>query len=440
MAVQVSAIGILAAGSMPLPDYPDGNRRVVESLDSLAISAPRTRSVRQRDRTDYGEIGVNGQCGSNVTRIAVRATPVSGYTGTGTGWQVIDDAPVNGTFAGKLRLKGGWYDLNFIAYTGTGRVIVATGMVARVGVGEVFVTAGQSNSANYGEPGLKAADDRISSCDLTGNWSHAVSPLPVASGNGGSPWPPFGDELARLLDVPVGVISLGVGSTQVSQWVPGAAYYNRIRDALQLLGTNGCRAVLWHQGESDGSSGTLASDYAQRLQSIITQSRLDAGFAVPWGVAIASWLPDTSDASALQVQAGQWMVISNTPGVFKGAETDSFHLMGYLYDGIHFNTNGLKAHGAQWAEIVRRYAFPKPQSPVLVSIAAADSNAFNVSWNVETNLTCELQYAANLADTPLLWTSVGDWIFTSNNSQTVLGAAAGQPAGFYRIVFPHTDY
>ena len=243
-----------------------------------------------------------------------------------------------------------------------------------------------------------------------------------------------------MLDVPVGIISLGVGSTQVSDWVPGTAYYNRIRDALQLLGTNGCRAVLWHQGESDSAGGTLTSEYALKLQSIIAQSRLDAGFDVSWGVAIASWLPGASDASALQVQAGQWMVISNTPGVFKGAETDSFHLTGYLYDGIHFNTAGLKAHGAQWAELVRRYAFPKPQVPVLMSITAADSETFNFSWSAEPDLTCELQHAANLSDTPPFWTPAGDWIFTTNSSPVVSVTAEGQPAGFYRVVFPHTDY
>jgi hypothetical protein len=73
---------------------------------------------------------------------------------------VLDSAPTNGSFRGKLRLKGGWHDLSVIAYAGS--TAMATSMVQRVGVGEVFVPAGQSNAANYGQPRLNAMDDRVS--------------------------------------------------------------------------------------------------------------------------------------------------------------------------------------------------------------------------------------------------------------------------------------
>jgi hypothetical protein len=410
----------------------------VPPAGNLAITAPVSRSVRQRDRTNYGDLTVRGQCGTNITRLEVQATPRSGYSGTATNWQVLDSAPTNGNFHGQLRLKGGWYDLSVIAYAGS--TAVATGMVQRVGVGEVFVTAGQSNAANYGQPGLNAMDDRVSAGDLSGNWVHADAPMPVAAGTGGSPWPPFGDALAGLLDVPVGIIAVAVGSTQVGQWVPGAAYYYLLKNALQLLGTNGCRAVLWHQGESDSIAGTSASSYAQQLQSIISQSRQDAGFDVPWGVAIASYHPSATSATEAPVQAGQWMVITNTPGVYLGAQTDPFHLTGYLYDTVHFNTNGLKAHGAQWAQAVRTNAFPKPQSSLRLSIQPTALNAFGLRWNVDPGLTCQLQCATNLAAAPASWTAIGDWLFASTTNLSATVTPAVTRGGFFRVMLPHTDY
>ena len=45
---------------------------------------------------------------------------------------------------------GGWYQLTVRARTGSRKT--AEQAVDKVGVGEVFVTAGQSNSANFANP------------------------------------------------------------------------------------------------------------------------------------------------------------------------------------------------------------------------------------------------------------------------------------------------
>ena len=63
------------------------------------------------------------------------------------------------------------------------RLVVNQRTVERVGVGEVFVIAGQSNSANYGNPTLSAADDRVSTFNLS-NWRHADDPLADRDGIG----------------------------------------------------------------------------------------------------------------------------------------------------------------------------------------------------------------------------------------------------------------
>jgi hypothetical protein len=139
-----------------------------------------------------------------------------------------------------------------------------------------------------------------------------------------------------------------------------------LQQALQLAGMHGCRAVLWHQGESDSIAGTSAENYAKMLGAAITQSRKDAGWDVPWGVALASFHPAkeaTAERQAAVVE-GQQKVIATVAGVFQGPETDSFHTRGLLKDSVHFNAQGLAAHAQGWADalvpLMEKPAEPKP--------------------------------------------------------------------------------
>jgi len=311
---------------------------------SLQITQPKERVIFQRDEHGVAEVPVaatvaDGQADTIEVRAINRQTQLP----------VTDWAKV--TAGMKLTLPAGWYQLEFRAMkAGTA---VATGTVERVGVGEVFVTCGQSNSANYGNPQQKAHDDRVSSCNFqNGLWQHGDDPQPGASGGGGSPWALLGDLLAKKFDVPVGFICLGVGSTAVSFWTPPGKGYKRLKQALQLTGVNGCRAVLWHQGESDSIAGTSAENYAKMLGEAIAQSRTDAGWGVPWGVALASFHPAPEATAERQaaVVSGQQKVITIVPGVFQGPETDSFHTRGWLAGTVHFNAQGLAAHAQGWAE------------------------------------------------------------------------------------------
>jgi len=338
--------------------YTVKNLQILVRPASLALTAPGPYAVFQRQADGKADVPVTMTYADGVTRIEFRAVPMAGFTGVATDWQSVDVGPGGGTFSTQSSLFGGWYRIEIRAWSGD--TLVSERATPRVGVGEVFVTTGQSNSANHGLPALCPEDERVSAWG-PGGWRFGKDPQPIATGSGGSPWPPLGDELVEQLDVPVGFISVGWGGTRVDEWLPGGTLYPRLADALQLLGPGGLRSVLWHQGESDTIANTTTSEYAERLSTIIAESRLDAGFDVPWGIALVSFVPPTS----AEVLAGQEQVIAQDPLVFLGAETDDLIGVTWRHDGIHFNEAGLREHARRWLTAINAafdFDLPGPRS------------------------------------------------------------------------------
>lgn len=357
----------------------------------LTLTFPPSRYIVQRGAANTGSITVNGSYGPGIDSVEARAVVMSGSnSGSSTGWQSIASSLSGGTFSGNLTNipAGGWYQLEARPVSSglPGPAVV----VEKIGVGDIFVTAGQSNSANYGSPIHTPGDDRVvTRSSVAGpTWQFAQDPQPLAGGNGGSVWSRLGDLLAAELDIPIGFVALGVGSTEASEWLPGSNYYNTLlKAAVQSFPASGFRAVLWHQGESDSIANVDAATHAARLTAIITQSRTDAGWPIPWYVSEASFHPSTNLSQEEKVAAGQRMAIHADPRVFFGAGTDAFHLEdasgGKLSDGIHFNASGLADHAAQWLAILadrssvtpRNGSFEENRTPSIGGLAPLSDGA-----------------------------------------------------------------
>lgn len=341
------------------------------SPSGVALTNPTGRAIFQRNAANLGTIPLSGAFSGSPDRIEARAVVMAGpgNSGLSTAWQTIASSPSGGTFSGALAdvPAGGWYQLEVRSVTGG--VPGTAAVVQKVGVGDIYVTCGQSNSANYGQGGYTASDDRVCARTAVGgsSWILAADPLPIAGGTGGSVWTRLGDLLASAENIPIGFIAVGVGSTQVVEWIPGSSNYNSLlKPAVQSFPSSGFRAVLWHQGESDAIAGTSAATYAGRLNSIIAQSRTDAGWAIPWYVAEAAFHPFTTLSQEEPVTAGQRQVVHGDPLVFLGPTTDAFHLEdaagGKLVDTVHFNNAGLLDHAVQWREILRGTTVPTPRN------------------------------------------------------------------------------
>lgn len=338
----------------------------------LTLAQPTGYSVTQRDNNNLADLRVEGTFTSGVTQVQARVIPRAGEAGVATAWQNIGGSIGGGQFAGQLPgVSGGWYDIEVRALNGTN--VVQTTSMQRVGVGEVFVMAGQSNSANFGGATSPAQSDAVvMRTSYTQNtWAPADDPQPLANGGGGSPWPKLGDLIYDQHDVPVGLISVGVGGSSVQSWKSGQGNYeNRLKPVLQSLGEDGFRAVLWHQGETNSLQGTSANDYQAHLESVIAQSRTDAGFDVQWGVAIASYHPGATAETTAQVALGQQQTIDADPLVFKGAVTDGLITPTYGSGPVHFTTEQLAEHSLRWFNAIEAESIviPEPSSLMLMGL------------------------------------------------------------------------
>ena len=158
--------------------------------------------------------------------------------------------------------------------------------VSDIGIGDVFIIAGQSNAVGQGTSNqaysgsLKATlfansytyenclDPTDSSVDQVDTVS--LDPFPT-----GSVWPLIATEIMADQNVPVMFIPCAKGGTAISQWQPGVNHQDRstlygsmIYRALQQ--SNGVKAVLWWQGESDALAGQSPAYYSAQLAALAT--------------------------------------------------------------------------------------------------------------------------------------------------------------------------
>jgi hypothetical protein len=346
----------------------------------LSIHAPLDYQIVQRSSPGKGLVRITGALSEELsaTEVSIEARFVDGQ----------DTSPwlrVGGSVSGKKltgtveATAGGWWRME-VRVMSRGSAI-AEGRVEHVGIGDVFVIAGQSNSANYGEEKQSTQTKRVAAFDGEA-WRIADDPQPGASGQRGSFIPSFADAVVARENVPVGIIACGIGATSVREWLPkgtvfpnpptiesrveklpngmwmskGDAYENFIR-RMKSAGPRGFRAVLWHQGESDAnqkdSTRALAGSlYREYLEKIIRDSRREIGWDAPWFVAQASYhVPGDEGSEEIRAaQASLWK-----DGIaLEGPDSDA--LKGTMRErngqGVHFSGEGLRVHGARWAEKV----------------------------------------------------------------------------------------
>ncbi|MCE2693052.1 MAG: sialate O-acetylesterase, partial [Verrucomicrobiaceae bacterium] len=344
----------------------------------LTLTSPLDYQVVQRSSPGRGLIRIAGEVSEDVPADAAVQVRLMN-DGLQLPWSQVNSVKGRQIIASYEAPAGGWWKVEVQVVHGGKQL--ALGSVAHVGIGEVFVLAGQSNSANHGQEKQTTKTQRVASFDGKA-WRIADDPQPGASGGGGSLVPAFADAVVAKENVPVGIIACGIGATSVREWLPkgsafpnpptlvsrveqlpngqwvskGAAYEAFIA-RMKSVGPLGFRAVLWHQGESDANqkdaTRTLSGKlYREYLEKIIRDSRRAIGWDAPWFVAQVSYhVPGDEGSDEIRAaQASLW----KDGFAFEGPDSDA--LKGKLRErdgkGVHFSGEGLRVHGAKWAEKV----------------------------------------------------------------------------------------
>jgi hypothetical protein len=323
----------------------------------LAVLHPQPWQVLQRDARRGADVEVRVRLLlAAIDGVEARVRPPPTADLQPGPWVPLAAQPGTRAYVGRLRVPEGWGHVLEVRAR-KGGVSLVEARVTPFGVGEVFVIAGQSNSTNCGEARRQPRSGKVSTFDGR-TWRAAEDPQPGChdKSQGGSPWPAFGDALVERLGVPVGIASTGHGGTSVLRWERDGELFAWTLARIHALGPHGCRALLWHQGESD--VGMRPGEYHDRMVDLIRATRDAAGWDLPWFVARATYHNASRPRSdALRgAQERLW----REGEALEGPDTDA--LTGEHRDlgghGIHFSATGLDAHGQLWALQVLRWLEP----------------------------------------------------------------------------------
>jgi hypothetical protein len=148
----------------------------------------------------------------------------------------------------------------------------------------VFILMGQSNMSGFA---MMLAEDRkpvpqVLKLPTKGKriWRPAAHPLHnrLKSDRFGLGLPFASEYLSKHPGVTVGLIPVAWGGAGIDRLKKGTATYSdAIKKAQHAMTQGTLKGVLWHQGESDTVGQANADSYAEKLQQLIADLRLDLG-------------------------------------------------------------------------------------------------------------------------------------------------------------------
>jgi hypothetical protein len=210
----------------------------------------------------------------------------------------------------------------------------------------VLFAFGQSNSGNHGDYLHKAVDGVYNLNPFDGLCYQAQDPLLGATGEQGSVWMSLAEKLiAKGKADKVLIVPFGVGGSSIERWTPSGDLSGRIKRSIDALTKQNIKAthIVWHQGETDASSGTSAAQYIERFGKLVKQLE-PLGENIPLYIATATRCNSKANKIIGDAQQQLPSIYNN---VFAGANSD---LLGsdLRFDNCHFNQQGLEKHADLW--------------------------------------------------------------------------------------------
>ncbi|HTI71255.1 MAG TPA: sialate O-acetylesterase [Candidatus Limnocylindria bacterium] len=351
------------------------------TTNGIVLTSPGNRVVFQRNREGKAIIPITGTSSLRGVKLEARLVPVDLSLSPGN-WSLVTTVKPDGTFAGRLAAKAGWYGLEVRARSATGPATAMMGKVDRVGVGEVFVVVGHS-VAQGGEVNLPGStDDRVNTVALdtdqpgqqrdyeeTGDpkylpmltgtpFTNGVQPAPF--GHGTYIWAQFAERVARAEKVPVLIFNAAFGGTSLEHWaksVRGERFeHSFVRSGIRMpyinvnntlrryIAVTGIRAILADQGQNDANEPSPEVVFGN-YRAWVDQARVDLGF--PQLAVVVNRQTPYPQRSVIR-QAEERM-IREVPHCFPGPDYDRFASEDRP-DGIHLGPLGAEKAAQWWAE------------------------------------------------------------------------------------------
>ena len=243
-------------------------------------------------------------------------------------WAIIDPAPANGIFVGRLAdiPQGGWYNLQVRSHSN--HSVFDNGR-HRWGVGMLVACLGQSNMKEWFHTGNDLKAHSLLRTFSSRGWSK--------TGTRGNAAIAFGNRVIGRLGIPVGLLDFAVngsGLRKEADWGTGYwldtapdSIYDRFIRGVSAAGGR-LESVIWIQGEADAARGSVTEEeYAGSLTHFIeNQIRIDISNGsnrerLPFLVVMMIKRPGGKDQPHQAIRNAQKQVTENVADCYLAATT-----------------------------------------------------------------------------------------------------------------------
>jgi hypothetical protein len=298
----------------------------VATSTSLTVNDFEDGSIFQR-QGQSADIVVSGAYSGQVEAIEARVVR-NGSIEEIVPWTVIDSAPRNGIFVGKLANvpQGGWYNIQ--VRSSEDHTVFINGQ-HKWGVGMLIACLGQSNMKEWFFTGKDLVAHSLLRKFNDNGWSKLA-----VQGNAAIA---FGNRIIDRLGIPVGLLDYSVngsGLRKEADWGTGYwedtspnSIYDRFVAGVSKAG-GAAEFIIWIQGEADAARGTVTkNEYADTLEHfIINQVRSDIANGsdrenLPFLVVMMIKRPGGKDGPHQDIRDAQRQVVANVAGCYLAATT-----------------------------------------------------------------------------------------------------------------------
>ncbi|MDY7394098.1 sialate O-acetylesterase [Aureibaculum sp. 2210JD6-5] len=218
--------------------------------------------------------------------------------------------------------------------------------------GLVVLILGQSNAANYGAKVFSSHKNIYSF--YNNRVSLAKDPMEGASGNKGSIWIPFSENLIKSKEYDlILLVNISEGGSTVFDWNHDGKYHKKLINTLNQLKVNNIppNYILWQQGEEDNLMETSLIDFKLRLNELIDMLNNFLS-DVPVVLSLTSYSPTAKTPISVEIRNAQMSVVTENSNVFLGPDTDRYINEGHRYDGIHLSEKAMISLAQDWSNII----------------------------------------------------------------------------------------